>query len=1226
MSNLPLNQLQALSDLYYTTNGDHWLWLTCTNHWNFTQSDPNPCIQKWCGVTCNIQNTTVVKLILLNYGLKGTITASIDQLIDLEVLNLGQSFLSGPIPSSLRNLTKLQTLTLSYNSLNGTLPDIFSEESSLSSIDIRKNFLTGRVPSSFQTLKYINVIYFTNNDLWGNLFNWLTTNQLSQIKILDLRYNLFSGSIPSVANLTSITGLYLKGNSFVGSVPDIFYGSSNFQDFYVSDNYLSGILPSSLLRAKSLSNLIIDDNNFQGRIDMLDWSEFSKISLISMTRNFLHGGFPLTLCNYRSLSLLNLGFNYLSGHLSIPQCQVALYPSLSIFTLQGNSFSGPLHEIFNSSLFHFLQDVALSNNEFTGSLPSRLFLNTPSLQVFGAGTNCLSGTLPVELCQLKLLLGFSIDGASTSEGCRLPIVDIPSLGMNAFITKKQMTGTIPYCMFSLHNSLSISLSGNSFTGTIPPFSGNAKELFNVSLSHNQLSGTISEEWYQVLWKVFDLSYNKLSGSFPENAKINPFSPGSKVSIEINRISGTIPSSLTTSKATLNILQGNMLTCSFDKKELPRNDPNSETYICGSNIVNNALYVWIMIICAIITSIVGWRVLWGRSAKRKSGGTELIGKNGAGSEHLQGLREGTQIPPEEERKTSIESTLRILRQAMRLLFLEDFSVVPLSPSFESWTVRFFAYTLHTRQFTVLILGYILMILLPIYATLGVYYRTYSERYAWTVAATFLSGTNATVVLIIFFTAFTVFAIGSVHMLFKKSVEAYYYRQRQAYCWRRGINWEVLAMWTTAWIVNLMIMATADSLYVYLIINRSTKYEYVIQIVLALFKLAWHDSGIFRMVDLLKRSFQGESRRNRSNQFSILLSEDDGGNGSLPLLTTSLFDSTLENMAQQRDEGKETPSVLFGSLLSRQDVRYLTYMSIVNKVIIPCLAIFFISSSCFYNALVSQSPEAAYYNVCYAVGSIKNTDDCVNILGSREDGASYTPAFSYSYQCSTAFLTDYVPVFVFMFLWSSVALPLIVLCMVKVYETYQNRHDLWYGTVLIKVALMFLPVGWGEHTESKMLETFYFRIRKLIIHRKQLLTIRVSYTIAVLFVFGSLFPPLAVIATIAVMSITSLEEYLTKRMMKQCISWRPKLFPRQTSERMGSEYEFYVEEECKDIDHSVFKVTKLIVYITCGLFGFVLFDVCGDRSGWRSGSIVMFLMIGFPFVMFRIFDFLWNRRHS
>ncbi len=93
----------------------------------------------------------------------------------------------------------------------------------------------------------------------------------------------------------------------------------------------------------------------------------------------------------------------------------------------------------------------------------------------------------------------------------------------------------------------------------------------------------------------------------------------------------------------------------------------------------------------------------------------------------------------------------------------------------------------------------------------------------------------------------------------------------------------------------------------------------------------------------------------------------------------------------------------------------------------------------------------------------------------------------------------------------------------------------------------------------------------------------------------------------------------------MSYQPTLksVPRETSEQMKSEYECYVEEECKDIDHSVFKVAKLIVSITCGLFGFILFDVCGDRNGWRNGLIVMLLMIVFPLVVYRIFNFLRKR---
>eukprot|EP01040_Poterioochromonas_malhamensis_P020347 gene20347-24265_t len=118
---------------------------------------------------------------------------------------------------------------------------------------------------------------------------------------------------------------------------------------------------------------------------------------------------------------------------------------------------------------------------------------------------------------------------------------------------------------------------------------------------------------------------------------------------------------------------------------------------------------------------------------------------------------------------------------------------------------------------------------------------------------------------------------------------------------------------------------------------------------------------------------------------------------------------------------------------------------------------------------------------------------------------------------------------------------------------------------------------------------FRASNLVLHRKQLLTLRISYTFAVMFVFGSLFPPLALIAVIGIMNITMLEEYLMKRMFDQCSSSQSELniesegsslshFP-PSSSSCSFDYMEYVEEECKDIDRNWFKVKKLIVYLTC-----------------------------------------------
>ncbi len=144
---------------------------------------------------------------------------------------------------------------------------------------------------------------------------------------------------------------------------------------------------------------------------------------------------------------LNRGFNYLTGPLSISACQSQLFIRIFDLFLQANFFTGALHEIFNNSLTHDIANLALSNNDLTGSISAEFFLNAPYLKVYAVGTNCLSGTIPQEVCSLTSLEGFSIDGASTSERCRSQIVDIPSLGLSAFTSKKQITGTIPSCLF-----------------------------------------------------------------------------------------------------------------------------------------------------------------------------------------------------------------------------------------------------------------------------------------------------------------------------------------------------------------------------------------------------------------------------------------------------------------------------------------------------------------------------------------------------------------------------------------------------------------------------------------------------------------------------------------------------------------------------------------------------------------------------------------------------------
>lgn len=742
-----ITQLEALSDLYYATNGPTWLYSLCPSGqvaWNFTGTEINPCQEQWCGITCIDDQTSIRDLSLSVFGLKGRLPQSIDQFVDLETLDLSGNQLSGKIPSSLRNLTNLELLSLDNNKLTGSIPSIFSNESKLTTLILNTNQLEGTIPSSFMELQYITQVILSFNNLWGNLLDWLTPYQLGNLVKLDISSNLFSGFFPSV-NLIQMIDLYISNNNFYGSLPDVFSQSSDLEFLYISNNHFAGGLPSF----PSVVNIInINTNQFTGRID--ESNDWMNVRDLYMTNNYFTGSFPPSLCLSQTLTSINLGYNYLTGSLAIETCQSNLYPMIYQLTFQGNFFTGALHEIFNVSQKHTMDTLSLSNNDLTGTISGKFLQSASSLTIYSIGSNCLSGTLPSEICDLTLLRGFSINGASTSERCRRQIVDIPSLGLNAFLSVEQITGTIPPCLFELRYLVSLYLSGNGFTGTLPSSVSFANSFKNMSLSYNRLTGTIPMLWFNHKLELLDLSYNKLIGSLPETSeKFNntKWDISLTISLEVNRLSGIIPSDVTSFPGNINILKGNMLSCNFFKQELPKNDPDYDSYVCGSNMVNNSVYLWIIVgisLSSFAIGIIGIRRIRNNHIKKRFDSLRWFG----------------------------EVTYRIYKT----LLIENSSDLPevmvISSSRYPFTFDFFSFTLHTRQYAVLVLTFILVVLLPVYGVLGAYYRTYEERYAWTISAAFLSGTDATITLMVFFVLFIVLSVFLVHWLFRKAVKEYY----------------------------------------------------------------------------------------------------------------------------------------------------------------------------------------------------------------------------------------------------------------------------------------------------------------------------------------------------------------------------------------------------------------------------------------------------------------------
>ncbi|CAD5183946.1 unnamed protein product, partial [Musa acuminata subsp. malaccensis] len=177
-----LDNLDWLSHLTSLKNLDlSWLNLTGAPDW-FSSVNMLPSLQ----------------VLSMSYvGLK-TIPASVVHVnftSSLTVLDLSFNNFDSTLPKWLGNITSLTQLDLHYSGFYGVIPDAIGDLGSLTFLDLGFNQLEGTVPRSMVDLRRLKELHMPRNQLTGNLSGWL--EQMTNLIILDLSYNLFNGSMPS---------------------------------------------------------------------------------------------------------------------------------------------------------------------------------------------------------------------------------------------------------------------------------------------------------------------------------------------------------------------------------------------------------------------------------------------------------------------------------------------------------------------------------------------------------------------------------------------------------------------------------------------------------------------------------------------------------------------------------------------------------------------------------------------------------------------------------------------------------------------------------------------------------------------------------------------------------------------------------------------------------------------------------------------------------------------
>ncbi|KAH8971069.1 hypothetical protein BDL97_02G123200 [Sphagnum fallax] len=314
-----------------------------------------------------------------------------------------------------------------------------------------------------------------NPGLTGNLPSEI--GSLSNLTVLDLHDNNFTGLIPNLALLANLQILSLNGNAFSGSIEHVLQGLNAplLVSMDLSSNQLTGCIPG----------LTTGLGNYSG---------FSA-TFLNVSHNHIGGYFNISnqFNETDLLTTLDLSFNNISGDIStVISFLYGLY-SPQILLINNNHFSGKLPD-FSTSL-DTITNLDLSNNQLSGIIPPSIWNISRNLTVLNLSGNNFFGNLP-------------------------NVTNPQSLLETLSMSKNQLNGELPD-LSSFPQLKTLDLSDNQFNGSILPSIWTIIPKLNVlNLSNNKLHGKLPTmkdlQYCPNSLKSLNLGGNKLTGLFPSN--------------------------------------------------------------------------------------------------------------------------------------------------------------------------------------------------------------------------------------------------------------------------------------------------------------------------------------------------------------------------------------------------------------------------------------------------------------------------------------------------------------------------------------------------------------------------------------------------------------------------------------------------------------------------------------------------------------------------------------
>eukprot|EP00605_Chrysophyceae_sp_TOSAG23-4_P000091 GSChrysophyteH1.ASY1.ANO1.93.1 assembled CDS len=275
-----------------------------------------------------------------NNKLSGTIPNSYAKLTKMSDFKVFENELTGTIPYAFSQWSDLRYFQVENNHFTGS-PDIFDELNmlELEVIDIGNNAFTGPLPSDTFLLPSLRIYAAPENCFSGSIPDTVCKPDKIEVLILsDLTsghacrkyffgensvFDAFTGAHtldgsipPCLYEKDHLQHLYLSGNGLKGSLPEKI--SRNISELDLSDNLITGTIGTVIAQSEQMYILHLQDNKIGGTLDAFEGSkQYQKYDLM-LKQNALSGTIPEKLFGSDKIAMVQGNTFECSGAATVP--------------------------------------------------------------------------------------------------------------------------------------------------------------------------------------------------------------------------------------------------------------------------------------------------------------------------------------------------------------------------------------------------------------------------------------------------------------------------------------------------------------------------------------------------------------------------------------------------------------------------------------------------------------------------------------------------------------------------------------------------------------------------------------------------------------------------------------------------------------------------------------------------------------------------------------------